>query len=137
MSEFWKQWIIQSSWCGRTRLVINLPSPHPRILACPSTLEMLWAKERTLPPSPFIVITFGLTIESIKELGTTSITQLHIFIEIIHSPCHSSKGITHPLSYSLCCLLIIFGQTIMLKPSMGSLGFNEVTSRAMIRNLKN
>jgi hypothetical protein len=46
------------------------------------------------------------------------------------------QGITHLFGFSLCCLLIIFGQAIMLKASMGSLRFNEVTLEAMIRNLK-
>jgi len=31
--------------------------------------EVLRTKERTLIPSPYVVFTFGLAIESIKELG--------------------------------------------------------------------
>jgi hypothetical protein len=33
---------------------------------------MLQAKERTPTPSPFVVVIFGLAIESIKELGGAS-----------------------------------------------------------------
>jgi hypothetical protein len=57
-------WIIE--------LLANLPSPHPEALACPSTFEVLWIKERTPTPFPSDVFTFGLTVESIKELGGVS-----------------------------------------------------------------
>jgi hypothetical protein len=50
-------------------LLVNLLSPHFGALARPSTLEVLQARECTLTPSPSIVFTFGLVIESIKELG--------------------------------------------------------------------
>jgi hypothetical protein len=53
-------------------LLVNLPSLYPRILAHPSTPEMLWAKECTPTPIPSIVFTFGLAIESIKEFGGAS-----------------------------------------------------------------
>jgi hypothetical protein len=33
---------------------------------------VLRAKERNLIPSPFIIFTFGLAVESIKELGSAS-----------------------------------------------------------------
>jgi hypothetical protein len=54
-------WIIE--------LLITCPSPHFRALAHPSTPEMLWVRELALTPSPFIVFTFRLHVESIKELG--------------------------------------------------------------------
>jgi hypothetical protein len=50
-----------------------LPNPHPKALARPYTLKVLWSKERTLAFYPFIVFTFGLIVESIKELGATLI----------------------------------------------------------------
>jgi len=53
-------------------LLINLPSPHLGALAPPSTPEVLRIRERTPIPSPFVVFTFGLAIESIKELGGAS-----------------------------------------------------------------
>ncbi len=53
-------------------LLVNLPSPHPRAQSCPSSLEVLWAKECSLT-LPFFVFTFGFTVESIKELGSASI----------------------------------------------------------------
>jgi hypothetical protein len=57
-------WIIDS--------LITLPSPHPRALACPSTPEMLRARECTLILYPSIVSTCGFVVESIKELGGVS-----------------------------------------------------------------
>jgi hypothetical protein len=50
-------------------LLVLHPSLHFGAPACPFTLEVLRAKERTPTPYPFIVFTFGLTIESIKEFG--------------------------------------------------------------------
>jgi hypothetical protein len=54
-------------------LVIH-PNPHHGTLACPSTLEVLRIKERTPIPYPFVVFTFRLAIESIKEAGGVSAT---------------------------------------------------------------
>jgi hypothetical protein len=53
-------------------LLVNLLSPHPRALACPSTFDVLRAKECAPTHSFSVVFTFGLTIESIKELGGAS-----------------------------------------------------------------
>jgi hypothetical protein len=53
-------------------LLINLPSPHPRILTRPSTFEALRAKEHTPTLSPCVVFIFGLTVECIKEFGGAS-----------------------------------------------------------------
>jgi hypothetical protein len=61
-------------------LLVNLPSPHPKALTRPFTLKVLWAKERTPIPSPFVVFTFGLTVESIKELGSASSCQSCLLI---------------------------------------------------------
>ncbi len=52
-------------------LLINLPSPHPKALARPSTPKVLRAKERT-PTPPSIIFTLGLIVESIKEFGGAS-----------------------------------------------------------------
>jgi len=49
--------------------LVNLPSPHPGAPTHPFTPEMLRAREHTLTPSPSVVFTFGLIVESIKELG--------------------------------------------------------------------
>ncbi len=69
-------------------LLVNLPSPHLRVLARPSTLEMLQTQECTPTPSPFVVSTFGLIIESIKELGGVSII-IFYFKTIIFSSSSS------------------------------------------------
>ncbi len=53
-------------------LLVNLPSFHPGASTCPSTPEVLQAKE-CAPTPPSIVFTFGFTIESIKELGGASV----------------------------------------------------------------
>jgi len=51
---------------------VNLPNPHPKAPACPSTFEMLQARERAPTPFPSIVFIFGLVVESIKELAGVS-----------------------------------------------------------------
>jgi hypothetical protein len=53
-------------------LLIICLSPHPRAPIHPSTPEMLWAKERTPTPYPFVVFTFGFRVESIRELRGAS-----------------------------------------------------------------
>jgi len=53
-------------------LLFNLPSPHLGAPARPSTPEVLRAREHAPIPSPFVVFTFGLIVESIKELGGAS-----------------------------------------------------------------
>ncbi len=52
--------------------LVTCPSPHLGALAWPSTPKMLRAKEHTLIPYPSIIFTFGLTVETIKELGGAS-----------------------------------------------------------------
>jgi hypothetical protein len=54
-------------------LLVNLPSPNLGAPTCPSTPEVLRVRERARIPSPSIVFTFGLIVESIKELGGVSI----------------------------------------------------------------
>jgi len=53
-------------------LLVNLPNPHPKASAHPSTPEMLGTRERAPTPFPSVVITFGLAIESIKEVWGAS-----------------------------------------------------------------
>jgi hypothetical protein len=45
------------------KLLVNHPNPHPRAPTHPSTLEVLWTRERTLTLSPSVISTFGFTIE--------------------------------------------------------------------------
>ncbi len=54
-------------------MLINFSSPHPGALARPFTFEVLRARERVPTPSPSIIFTFGLVVESIKELRGVSI----------------------------------------------------------------
>ncbi len=53
-------------------LLVNLPSPHLGALACPFTPKVLWTRECGLTLSPSVVFTFGLVVESIKELEGVS-----------------------------------------------------------------
>jgi hypothetical protein len=57
--------LCRSMWV--IKLFINLFSPNHRAPTRPSTAEVLQAKECTL--TPFVIFTFGLVVESIKELG--------------------------------------------------------------------
>jgi len=64
-------WIIYS--------LFTHPSPYPGAPTCPSTPEMLRAKERTPAPYPFVAFTFGLAVEFIKKFGGASmVEQRHI-----------------------------------------------------------
>jgi hypothetical protein len=53
-------------------LLINLLNPHLGASACPSTLEVLQARECAPTPFPFVVFIFGFAVGSIKELGSAS-----------------------------------------------------------------
>jgi hypothetical protein len=70
-------WIIDS-------LVTHL-SPHPTTLTCPFIFEVLQAKEHTLTPYPFVVFTFRLTIESIKELGGVLVMVTYFICDQSHT----------------------------------------------------
>jgi hypothetical protein len=52
-------------------LVVH-PSPRPKIPTHPFTPEVLQARERIPTPYPFVIFTFGLIVESIKEFGGVS-----------------------------------------------------------------
>jgi hypothetical protein len=53
-------------------LLVIHPSPHLGAPTHPSTPEVLRARECTPTPYPFVVFTFGLVVESIKEFGGAS-----------------------------------------------------------------
>jgi len=48
---------------------VNVANPYLGALACPFAPEVLRARECTPTPFPFVVFTFGLVVESFKELG--------------------------------------------------------------------
>jgi hypothetical protein len=58
-------------------LFVNLPNPHLEASTRPYTPEVMRAKEHTSTPSPFVVFTFGLAVESIKELGVHQVMSKH------------------------------------------------------------
>jgi hypothetical protein len=53
-------------------MLVDLSSPHPKVLARPSTPEVLRTRERTPTLFPSHVFIFGLVVESIKELEGAS-----------------------------------------------------------------
>jgi len=53
-------------------MLVVRPSPRPKIPARPCTPEMLQAREHIPTPYPFVIFTFGLIVESIKEFGGVS-----------------------------------------------------------------
>jgi hypothetical protein len=83
---WWVLWVHQKCFnCALTNLLFGFcrsvwiigpliirPSPHPEALACPSTFEMLQARERTPTFDPSAIFTFEFTIEFIKEFGGVS-----------------------------------------------------------------
>jgi hypothetical protein len=60
-------WFVQVH--ANNELFIKLFSPHPGVPTHPSTPEVLRVKECTRTPFAFVFFTFGLAVESIKELG--------------------------------------------------------------------
>jgi hypothetical protein len=65
-------------------LLVNVPSPDLEAPTHPSTPEVLRTKERTPIPSSSTICTFGLTIESIKELGGASKLVTKVFQHMNH-----------------------------------------------------
>jgi hypothetical protein len=53
-------------------LLVNLLSPHPGTLACPSTPEVLWARERAPTSYSSVIFTLDLHLSLSKELGSAS-----------------------------------------------------------------
>jgi hypothetical protein len=74
--------LCKSMWV--IELLVNLPSPHPRALTRPSTLKVLRVRKCGLTP-PFVVFTFRLVVESIKELGGASTIDLLTIKKIIYN----------------------------------------------------
>jgi hypothetical protein len=66
--------LCKSMWI--TDLFVILPSPYPEALTRPSTPKVLRARERAPILSPFVVFTFGLVVESIREFGVASLVIL-------------------------------------------------------------
>jgi hypothetical protein len=71
---------------------------------------VLRAKERAQTPSPFVVFTFGLIVESIKELGGAldimEIPIIHVHIMFMH--CDSiKKFVTCKVHHVVACIVIV------------------------------
>jgi hypothetical protein len=62
-------------------LLVNHLNLHPGAPTHPSTPEVLQVKERAPTPFPSTVVTFGLVVESIKELGGASLMQ-HLLVDL-------------------------------------------------------
>jgi len=74
-------------------LLLTLPSPYPKALACPFTLKMLRVKERTPTPHSSIVFTLDSHLNLLRSLG---VHQYHI----AHWNCGISQP-QNPLEYGL------------------------------------
>jgi hypothetical protein len=57
---------------GIIDMLIICSSYHPGASTCPSSSKVLRAKVHTPTPYPFVVFTFGLVVEFIKEFGGVS-----------------------------------------------------------------
>jgi hypothetical protein len=81
-------------------LLVNPLNPHLGALACPSTPEVIQTKEHT-PTSTFIIFTFGLVVESTKELGDVSqnLIQKLVFLKILESK-QKNKDFSNNIVYS-------------------------------------
>jgi hypothetical protein len=84
--------LCRSAWI--INLLVILLSPYPGAPPRPSTPKVLRAKEHTSTPSPSVVFTFKLTIESIKEFGGASYTNMN--------ECRWMKFIHHCRKPSIC-----------------------------------
>jgi hypothetical protein len=100
--------LCKSMWV--IELLVNLPSPHPRAPTCPFSLELLWVREHAPILSPSIVFTFGLIVESIKELGGASVV-VPLFWKknsLLFKSCHFNFFLLQPTTTipwpSLNCL---------------------------------
>jgi hypothetical protein len=62
-------------------LLVIHHSSHPEALACPSTLEVLWARKRTL--IPFVISNFGFAFESFKECGGALVVVIMQFLPLL------------------------------------------------------
>ncbi len=85
-------------------LLVNLPSPHPRALARPSTPKVLWVRERAPTPSFFVVFTFGLSVESIKEFGGVLIRAKHC-TRVFAMGCENTLR-----GGQQCCHIVLFSR---------------------------
>ncbi len=78
MHQKWSNYAITNLLSGLCRsvrgidLLVNLLNPHPGAPARPSIPKVLRTKEHAPVPSPSIIFTFGLSVESINELGGAS-----------------------------------------------------------------
>jgi hypothetical protein len=98
-------------------LLINIPSSHLRASTRPYTLKVLQTKEHALTPFPFVVFTFRLAIESIKELGGASLWKLQIVCQTIPS--------THELSNVSCQITYFRPWTWVFKSPIFNLNIHE------------
>jgi len=69
-------------------LLVNLLTPHPEAPTRPSTPKVLRARERAPITSPFVVITFGLVVESIQELGGVPKVYVQVYKAFEEESCY-------------------------------------------------
>ncbi len=73
-------------------MLVTFPRPHPGASTCPSTPKVLQVKECASTLCSFVIFTFGLVVESIKELGgvSRSVSQVVIISLFSFSNLHLS-----------------------------------------------
>jgi hypothetical protein len=59
--------LCKSIWIINT--LVTCPSPHPKVIACPSSPKVLRVREHIPTPSSSIIFTFRLAFESYEEFG--------------------------------------------------------------------
>jgi len=108
-------------------LLVNLPNPHPGAPACPSTFEVLQTKEHAPTPFASVVFTFGLIVESIKELGVRhSIWILSITL--------SKLGLSS--SSMLLIVIIVLNSSLLPPPISSKQVSSSSSSKSTISDLK-
>ncbi len=72
-------------------MLVNLLSFDLGVPTCLSTLEVLQASEHAPTPSSSVVFTFGLAVESIKELGDAS-----MLVWLCNTPASFKRYVIEP-----------------------------------------
>ncbi len=122
MHQKWSDYALTNLLFGLHRSVwvidlLNiLLNPYPKAPAHLFTLEMLWAKERTLTLHFSVVFTLDSNLNLLRSLGVHNHTLLfHTLLRHFHallfvltpcysrlSPCHCCPTITHPCTLLPC-----------------------------------
>jgi hypothetical protein len=86
-------------------LLVIRPNPHHEAPTCPSTLKVWQARECAPTPYPFVVFTFGLGVQYIKEFGGVSsfFTRYHLWKDHLFCLCMYIHLIC-PIPFTRICI---------------------------------